>query len=192
MEWKGNFAGESIEDGFSRVVESKIFVGNNQGVTTSSSSATVVSELTIPANTFQAGDIVKIRGILELTNFTSGDPNTIEVKWQGKNLVGGSYADFMASGAVTPVTTTGAGHSWYVDVDMQIRSIVGSTMTQGIAGSMTLIQDTKVRQDVGQCAFHTFTSTRADQDTLYCMEINCSDADTPVVMVDWYATLLRP
>ena len=191
MLWKGNFAGESIEEGFGRVVESKIFVGTNQGVSTSSSSATVVSELTIPANTFQAGDILKFRGILDLGGFNGS--KTIEVKWQGKNLVSGSYNDFMASGAETPINDpSGPGHSWYVDVDMQIRSIVGSTMTQGIAGSMTLIQDTEVRQDVGYCSIPIFTSTRADQETLYALEINCSAADTPVIMVNWYATLLRP
>jgi len=200
MKWKGGYYGQTLktfaESTQIGAAESgmAVFPGTNQGYVLASTSAYVVSEVTIPAGTFKAGDILRFTGLLELSSFTSTDPNTITVDWQGKNA-GGSYNTFMGSGAVTPVTEGGGpGHTFRVDVDMHIRSVSATSgaMTQGIAGSMSLIQDTKVRQDVGQCSFHTFTSTKHNLDTTYGLQVTCSHADTPVIVVNYYATLWRP
>ncbi len=81
MEWKGNFAGESIEDGFSRLVEDRFYVGDGLGTAyVSSDAATVMSTGTIPANTVQVGDLLLFEGAVIVSSKTG--PPTLVVKFQ--------------------------------------------------------------------------------------------------------------
>ena len=81
MEWKGNFAGESIEEGFSRLVEDRLYVGDGLGTAyVSSDAATVMSTGTIPANTLQVGDLLLFEGAVIVSSITSTP--TLVVKFE--------------------------------------------------------------------------------------------------------------
>ena len=79
MEWKGNFAGESIEDGFSRLVEDRFYVGDGLGTAhTNTTAATVMSTGTIPANTLQVGDLLVFEGAVIVSSVTAGPSLTVQ------------------------------------------------------------------------------------------------------------------
>ena len=85
MLWKGNFAGESIEDGFARVVESRLYEGTSVGTASAinSTAATAISTATIPANTLLAGDILRLKGAVIVTAINATPNLTVKLKFGG-------------------------------------------------------------------------------------------------------------
>jgi hypothetical protein len=80
MLWKGNFSAQSIEGGFSRAVEDRLYVadGLDTAHTNDNTADVAVSTGTIPANTLEVGDILVFKGALIVSAVAGGE---LTVKW---------------------------------------------------------------------------------------------------------------
>ena len=115
MLWKGNAAGQSVKSGFGKVTETAIYVGDGLGTVYSDSAvAKIMSTVTIPANTFQAGDLVKLSGAVKITGIT-GTP-----RFKVNTVSFGGVHELAYSGTAPLVAVD---DYFYWSVEMRLRTL---------------------------------------------------------------------